>query len=199
MNKTKLTRKEKVQIQEEKRRIEQVKLKFKGGIWLLSFGSIFFLIFGGLWTTRNQEIKINEIQTIDVTANKLVEKKWIRKLGHNIIIDLIEYPNKDFKIGRLGANSVDIESLNAEIEKNNKIQLQILQKDLAKIEKKKTLFVYGVMNDNKEYFNIKTYNDLRKNDRNSWANYALILWSICMIGYGGKLIIRNRTQADNNR
>ena len=39
MNRTKLTRKEKVKIQEEKKRIEQSKLKFKGGVWLITIGT----------------------------------------------------------------------------------------------------------------------------------------------------------------
>lgn len=199
MNRTKLTRKEKVQMQEDKKRIEQSKLKFKGGIWLLSIGTIFFLLFGGLWMTRNSEISIDQIQTIEVNASKQAEKKWVRRIGHNINMTLIEYPNKEFKVGRLGANSVDIESLNTAIDKNSKFEIQILKKDWADKAKKNTFFIYGIRKDKKEYFNIDTYNSLRKKDRNSLANYALILWSICMIAYGVKILLKNRIPADNIR
>ena len=192
MNRTKLTRKEKVKIQEEKKRIEQSKLKFKGGVWLITIGTIFFLLFGNIWLTRNSEINDNQLITIKAIVKKPVEKKWIRKVGNQIFIELADYPNKKFKVGRIAANSIDLKSLNKEISINGEVELQILDKDWVKIEKKKTIFVYGIRKHQKEYLSVNTYNRLRKKGKNSIATYVLNIWSLMIIGYGAKLVIENR-------
>ena len=199
MNRTKLTRKQKVQIQQEKKRIEQAKLKYKVGIWSIVLGTCFFLFFGSLWSSRNDKIEKDELKIVSGNVIGQLEKKWKKTVGNSIEIYLDEYPNTKFKVGRFGSNSVDIDLLNERIENQNGIDIQILESDWDKVDIKQTISVYGLLKNKTEFLSVNTYNHLRKKDRNSIFAYALILWSVMMIGYGVILVIQNRIPADNKR
>lgn len=197
MKRTKLTRKQKVQIQEENKRIEQSKAKFNSGIVLIVVGLIFFVFFGNMWLSRNNEITDLDLNSLEVSVNGEIEKVWRKTVGHSLKMELNEYPNKEFKVGRFGTYSVDYEDLNSQLKRDNKMKIQILEKDYKKIDQKNTIFIYGINKDETEFLKVNDYNRRRKRDRNSISMYSLIFGSIFILGYGIKLAMTNRTPADN--
>lgn len=199
MKRTKLTRKQKVQIQEENKRIEELKAKFNSGIVLIIVGLIFFAFFGNMWLSRNYEIKDIDLTSLEVSVKGEIEKVWRKTVGHSLKIELNEYPNKEFKVGSFCTYIVDYDSLNLQLENDNKMKIQILKKDLEKLDSKKRIFMYGISKNGVEYLNIKDFNRQRKKDRNSISMYVLILGSIWILCYGLKLVVENKEPADNSR
>lgn len=108
----KLTRKQKIQSQEEKKRLEQAKAKFNIGIVLIVVGIIFLAFFGSLWLSRNNRIKDIDLKRLEVSVADEIEKKWKKTVGHSLYIELNEYPDKNFKVGGLATYAVDYLSLN---------------------------------------------------------------------------------------
>lgn len=197
MKRTKLTRKQKVQIQEEKKRIEQSKANFNSGIVLIVIGLVFFAFFGNLWLSRNNEIKELDLKSIEVSVNGEIEKVWRKTIGHSLRMALNEYPKKRFKVGRFGTYSVDYEDLNSQLKKDNRMEIQILEEDYKEVDQKNTIFIYGINKDETEFLSVNDYNRRRKRDRNSISTYLLIFGSVFILGYGIKLATTNRTPADN--
>ena len=115
----KLTRKQKVQIQEEKanrvKAFELFKLRSNLSKFFILFGIIFLLIFGNLWLNRNKTISESDLISIDANISNEIKKEWKKTIGEFIKIKLDEYPETKFRIGRHGANGVKVAEINNKI------------------------------------------------------------------------------------
>lgn len=197
----KLTRKEKVKLQEQedklKRDLEQYKAKSNLSKFFLIFGIIFLIIFGNIWINRNATIEDSELKTIDVHFSHEVKKEWKKSIGNYIKIQLDEYPDTKFRIGRHGSNNVNLYELNEQIRNGKSLNIQILKREFEKLKRKKTIWVYGIRDIQKSYFDVSDYNEQKQKDRNSIYTYLLIGFSLWLILHGLNIQIKNRKPADN--
>jgi len=203
MGSKKLTRKQKVQIQEEEAKRVKAKELFKSrsnlSKFFILFGIIFLLIFGNLWLNRNKTISDSDLISIDANIRNEIKKEWKKSIGEFVKIELNEYPETKFRIGRHGANGVKVSEINNKIRNGNSFKLQILKEDFEQIQDKKTVWVYGILDKNRTYYSVDYYNTSRNKDRNSIYTYLLIGFSICLIVYGILLKLKNKEPADNKR
>ena len=152
-----------------------------------------------MWLNRNQEITNEELVSIEGTTKSKLEAKRKKTVGNSMTIELKEYPQIKYKIGRFSLNRFSINSLQKNVSIGDKIQVDILKRDFEKIEldKQKTISVYGLRNSKGEYLNVNDYNSAKKKDRNSIATYFLIGISFWMIGYGIYSMIKKKPEANN--
>ena len=190
----KLTRKEKVRTSQFNKKLEQAKSIKKIGIGFMVAGFSFFLFFGNIWINRNQEIKKEDLISIEGTVTKEIELEWGKNVGNSIKIQLNEYPKIDYKIDKFTTSIVHVYSLQNSIKIGDKIQIDIMKDDFAKIDpnRQKRITIFGIRDDKNEYLNIDNYNRAKKKDRNSISMYLLLGFSFWMFGYGLYLVMKNR-------
>jgi hypothetical protein len=203
MNNKKLTRKEKVEISQLKKKFEKAKSDKKLGIGFSIGGLIFILFFGNIWLNRNHEILKTELITIEGTVTNKLELKWRRRVGHSMTIQIKEYPNIDFRIGRFGTQALKSYQIRDKVEIGDKIQIDTKRKEYENLNpssnNRKVIDVYGVRDNEVEYLNVNGYNREFSKDRNSISMYLILGFSFWMLGYGIYLITKNRKKPATNK
>lgn len=203
MSNKKLTRKEKVEISQLKKKFERAKSDKKLGIGFSIGGLIFILFFGNMWLNRNHEILKTELITIEGTVTNKLELKWRRRAGHSMTIQIKEYPNIDFRIGRFGTQALKSYQIRDKVEISDKIQIDIKRKEYENSNpssnNRKVIDVYGVRDNEVEYLNVNGYNREFRKDRNSISMYLILGFSFWMLGYGIYLVTKNRKKPAANK
>lgn len=203
MNSKKLTRKEKVEISQLKNKFERAKSDKKTGIGFSIGGLIFILFFGNMWLNRNHEILQTELITIEGTVTNKLELKWRGRAGHSMTIQIEEYSNIEFRIGRFGTQALKSYQIRDKVEIGDKIQIDIKRKEYENsnpsFNNRKVIAVYGVRDNEVEYLNVSGYNREFRKDRNSISMYLILGFSFWMLGYGIYLTTKNRKKPAANK
>lgn len=201
MSKKTLTRKEKVRRSQLQKQLKKVESDGKSAIWMIIGGIGFILFFGNMWINRNQEIKKDELISIEGTIGNKLEVKRKKSVGSSMIIRLNEYPKIDYKIGRFSISGLNLGSLQNNVKVGDKIQADVMQDEYSQIvpNKQRTISVYGLRDDNEEYLNLNSHNSAKKKDRNSISMYLILGFSFWMLGYGIYLTIKNKKKPTANK
>ncbi len=183
------------------------KLNRRYGYGFLIAGIIFTLILGNMFIKRNNEVLPNELSRIEGTISDEILIKKSGKRGENISmpIRLEEFPKFKFEVKGYGVRSTNTSQFISDIKKGDRIQLEILtdqyKKKLAKeiplsfLDKGfnfREIIVYGIKAKNENYFDLENYNNLKTSDRNSIGMYALLAFSISLIGYGIRELFKSK-------
>lgn len=186
MKRTKLTRKEKISISRNAKRLLRRMEARKIGLFIAISGLVFIVIFGKMWISRNEEIKINEVEAITITIEENIKKVYGRSAGYSLKIKSREYPNKLFRIGRFGTKACAVNELQNNVKINDELEIDILKDQVHDISESwnSNIFVYGIRDSKNEYLSLKGYNEEYKKDRNSPSAYLIIAFSLWMGGYG---------------
>lgn len=195
MNFVKLTRRAKVEISQRNKKLLLNRKYKKLGICLAICGLAFILIFGSMWINRNHQILQTELKTIEgELANKL-DLKFQKTIGYSMTIQLNNYPDVNFRIGKFSVSGLKTNLFIKNIEIGDKIQIDIEQKDYESINKMspwgKSINIYGVRDNQLEYLNVSAYNRELKSDRNSVSMYIILGVSFFIFSYGLKLWLKN--------
>ncbi|MBK9257409.1 MAG: hypothetical protein IPM42_18230 [Saprospiraceae bacterium] len=134
----------------------------KLGTGLSICGLAFILIFGSMWINRNHEILQTELKTIEGELTNKLELKFQKTIGYSMTIQLNNYPDIKFRIGRFSVSGLKTNLFIKNIEIGDKIQIDIKQKDFENINKispwGKSINIYGVRDSQLEYLNVSAYN-----------------------------------------
>ena len=193
--KKKLTRKQKVEIQENAKKLKQNKLNFKIGIGFLVAGLVFLAIFGNIWLNRNKQFVKDEMVKIEGTVSEKIYKKWRRKGGHYVDVKLNEYPNAYFRAGNYRANYINVNSLNEALQSNKTIKLTILKSQENKLNtnRERRITLFGIEHNRNIFLSLTQINRAMKKYRNSIAAYILLAFSFWLVIYGIRMVLMNRT------
>ncbi len=174
--------------------MKELELNRKYAILMIVLGMIFILFFGNMWVNRNQEISKDELISVEGTLSNQLELKRKKSVGSSMIIQLKEYPNINYKIGRFSTSGLKLMTLQNNVKMGDKIQMDILKDDYSKIKltQPKTISVYGLRNDKKEFLSVDNYNESKKEDRNSISMYLILGFSFWMLGYGMYLLMTTK-------
>ena len=184
------------------------------GIGFSIIGIIFLLLFGRMYMKKDLEISQDQLTKIEGTVVKNIEVKRTGKRNRNknrqIEIELEEYPKFKFKLGENGLNATRVNELVSNVQKGEKIEIEIytdqLQKKLTKEipmdfwDKSfnyRIIGIYGINDEQNSYFNLNQFNRNKIEDRNSWAMYLLLGFSFFLLGYGIYELIKNKKPAAN--
>jgi hypothetical protein len=200
MKRKKLTRKEKIQKSQHMTELKKNAAERNGAVWLSIVGLIFILFFGYMWVNRNYEIKKEDLVSIEGTVTNQLNLEWRKGLGYSMIIQLEEFPEIDYKVGRFSANHLNADLLKSKVKIGNKINLDIEKNNSSIIRNynSKVVWVYGLKDDENEYLNVKGYNKERRKDRNSIYMYLLLGFSFWIFGNGIYLYVKNKKKPAAN-
>lgn len=127
MKSVKLTRREKVEINQRNINFLLNRKDKKLGIGLAICGLAFILIFGSMWINRNHEILQTELKTIEGELINKLELKFQKTIGYSMTIQLNNYPNVKFRIGRFSVSGLQTNLFIKNIGIGDKIQIDIKQ------------------------------------------------------------------------
>lgn len=195
MNFVKLTRRAKVEISQRNKKLLLNRKYKKLGICLAICGLAFILIFGSMWINRNHQILQTELKTIEGELTNKLDLKFQKTIGYSMTIQLNNYPDVNFRIGKFSVSGLKTNLFIKNIEIGDKIQIDIEQKDYESINKMspwgKSINIYGVRDNQLEYLNVSAYNRELKSDRNSVSMYIILGVSFFIFSYGLKLWLKN--------
>lgn len=188
------------------------KINRRYGVCFSIFGIILLSLLGGIYLEKDLSISKDSLAKIEGTVLKKIEiiKSDKRNRERSIEIELEEYPKFKFLIVDYGFNTTNVSELISNVKKGEKIELEISSDQLQKKLKRKVpmgfwdkgfnyriINIYGINDEQNSYFNLDQFNRNRIEDRNSWAMYLLLGFSIFMLGYGIYILIHNKKTVSN--
>ena len=146
------------------------------------------------FSTRNDEINYNQLQTIQVTITKLDIDK-----GENQIVRIKaeEYPKYSFFINNQNFTALNISGAEKYISIGDKIELDIMKeiyerklgdkKELSFLEKRSSkvpIGIYGLRKNDTKYLNLENINEQHKKDYSYFFSFFFMLVSLFMMIFG---------------
>jgi len=182
------------------------------GIGFSIVGILFLMFFGRMYLKKDLDISAEMLVKIEgkVINDVEIKKSGKRNRSRSIEIGLEEYSKFKFKLGGNGLNATRVNSLLKNVQKGDRIEAEILKDQFQKKISKEVplgfwdksfnyriIGIYGLNDEQNNYFDLNQFNRNKKSGRNSWAMYLLLGFSFFMLGYGIYELIKNKKPAAN--